>query len=594
MTRSCFWISLGIALAAGPAPVCAGVSAASPPRPNILLILADDLGYGDLGCYNSQSKVATPHLDKLSAEGLRFTDAHSPSTVCTPSRYSLLTGRMAFRTGYRGVFVGVGGPCLIEPGRLTLPQMLREQGYATACIGKWHVGLTFFDKAGQPVTQGGLDGVRQADFSRPIPDGPIHRGFERFFGTACCPTTDWLYAYIDQDRIPLPPTASLDKSRLPDHPYSQDCRPGLAAPGFDLEQVDLVFLRKSQEFLRQHVSSRPDRPFFLFHATQAVHLPSFAAPAFQGKTLAGPHGDFLFELDWIVGELLQTLAELGVADNTLVVFSSDNGPEVATALQMRADYGHDGARPWRGLKRDNWEGGHRVPLLIRWPGQVEPGSRSDQTVCLTDIMATCAAIVGTKLPADAAEDSVDLLPILRGETTTRPVRDYTLHQTIRLDLAIRRGPWKYLDHRGSGGNNYGVPPPDALAPPTAVPDAPGQLYNLETDPGETRNLYFQQPALVNDLQAQLEAAKRSGRSTARDREERLRYPKPMGELDATYSSDGSTCGSIPGRPRGLSGRRAARGRSGHPATVHLVSRKRRRRPASGLEPGWLRLDSAEQ
>jgi arylsulfatase A len=487
-------------------------SDAAQSRPNILLILADDLGYADVG-FQGCKDIPTPNLDKLAAEGLRFTDAHSPSTVCTPSRYSLLTGRMAFRTGYRGVFVGVGGPCLIEPGRLTLPQMLREQGYATACTGKWHVGLTFLDKTGRPVTRGGVEGVREVDFSRPIPDGPIHRGFDRFFGTACCPCTDWLYAYIDQDRVPIPPTAPLDKSRLPDHPYSKDCRPGLAAPGFDLEEVDLVFLRKSQEFLRQHVRSRPGQPFFLFHATQAVHLPSFAAPAFHGKTKAGPHGDFLFELDWIVGELLKTLDELGVADNTLVVFSSDNGPEVTTALHMRADYGHDGARPWRGFKRDNWEGGHRVPLLVRWPGQVKPGSRSDQTVCLTDIMATCAAVVGANLPADAAEDSVNLLPILRAEEATGPVRDYTLHQTIRLDLAIRRGPWKYLAHRGSGGNDYRVPPLDAWALATDLPNAPGQLYNLDTDPGETKNLYDQQPELVKELRSRLEAARQNGRST---------------------------------------------------------------------------------
>ena len=177
-----------------------GVLWANPGKPNILLILADDLGYGDLGCYNPESKISTPHLDSLARQGMRFTDAHSPATVCTPTRYSLLTGRMAFRTGMESVFTGVQGPCLIEEGRLTLPQMLREQGYTTACIGKWHIGMSFFDKEGNLITNGKIEGVKQADFSRPIPDGPIHRGFDRFFGTVCCPTTDWIYAFVEIGR----------------------------------------------------------------------------------------------------------------------------------------------------------------------------------------------------------------------------------------------------------------------------------------------------------------------------------------------------------------------------------------------------------
>jgi len=485
---------------------------ASSQRPNILFIFADDLGYGDVGCYNSESKVPTPNLDRLAAQGIRFTDAHSPSTVCTPSRYSLLTGRMCFRTGYRGVFTGAGGPCLIEPGRLTLPQMLREKGYATACVGKWHVGLTFYDKQGKPIHKGGLDAVKRIDYSRAIPDAPVHRGFDYFFGTACCPTTDWLYAYIDGDRIPVPPTRQIDKSGLPVHPYSRDCRSGMIAPNFDLEEVDLVFLEKSRKFLTEHVRKNPGKPFFLLHCTQAVHLPSFAADRFKGKTKAGPHGDFIFELDYIVGELLKTLEELGVAENTLVMFSSDNGPEVTTTVHMRQDYGHDGARPWRGMKRDNWEGGHRVPFIARWPGKIKAGTTSDQTTCLTDIMATCAQIVGAELPGNAAEDSISILPAMLGGKTTRPIRTYTLHQTISLAMGIRRGPWKYLDHKGSGGNRY----TSAVLRPYALPDtdpgAPGQLYNLASDPGERENLYSRHPEIVRELKAKLEEYKSIGRS----------------------------------------------------------------------------------
>jgi len=279
-------------------------------KPNILLILADDLGYGDVSCYNPHSRIPTPNIDRLARQGMRLTDAHSPSTVCTPTRYSLLTGRMAFRTGMRGVFTGAGGPCMIEQERLTLPGMLRQQGYATACIGKWHIGMTFHDKQGNPLNRNGLEAVRQIDYSRSIPDAPIHRGFDYFFGTACCPTTDWLYAFVEGDRIPVPPTGIVDRRPLPKHPYSRDNRPGMIAPDFDLEEVDLLFLRDN-----------PGQPFFLFHSTQAVHLPSFPADLFKGASAAGPHGDFILELDHVVGELTRTLKKLGVARNTLVIMT---------------------------------------------------------------------------------------------------------------------------------------------------------------------------------------------------------------------------------------------------------------------------------
>jgi len=483
-----------------------------PGQPNILFILADDLGYGDVACYNKESKVPTPNLDRLAREGMRFTDAHSPSTVCTPTRYSLLTGQMTFRINYGGVFAGVGGPCLIKENQLTLPQMLRDRGYSTAMTGKWHVGLSFLDKDGQRITKGGVEGVKMIDYSRAIPDAPIHRGFDQFFGTACCPGTAFLYAFIEGDHIPVPPTGLLDKTNLPKHPYAFDNRLGMIAPNYDLEQLDLVFLKKSQEWLEQHVKTHPGKPFFLLHSMCAAHLPSFAAPEFKGKTKAGPHGDFIFELDYVVGELTKTLEKLGLADNTLVMFASDNGPETTSVIHMRADYGHDGARPWRGMKRDQWEGGHRVPFIARWPGRIAPGSTSNQTVCLTDVMATCAAVTGATLPDNAAEDSFDILPVLLGKDGGKPVRDYTLHQTISLALAIRQGPWKYLDHRGSGGNNYNGDDLKPFALPDTAPTAPGQLYNLDPDPGETQNLYFTQPEITQRLKALLEKSKNEGRS----------------------------------------------------------------------------------
>ena len=494
------------------------ISAWAAERPNIVFILADDLGYGDVGCYNPESTIPTPNLDRLAKQGMRFTDAHSPCTVCTPTRYSLMTGQMAFRVPRGGsVFTGAGGPSLIAPDRLTLPKMLREAGYATACFGKWHVGMTFYDREGQPIHKGGLDAVKRIDYTHPIEGGPIDCGFDHFFGTACCPTTDWLYAFIDGNKVPKPPTVQLDRGPLPKHPYANDNRPGMVASDFDLEEVDITFLKKSQAFLKNHVNNSPDKPFFLFHSTQAVHLPSFPGRAFKGKTQSGPHGDFIFELDYVVGELMQSLERLGVADNTILMFSSDNGPEVPTIFHMRNDHRHDGARPWRGVKRDNWEGGHRVPFIVRWPGKVKQGSTSDQITSLTDVMATLATIVDTKLPANAAEDSFNMLPALLGQDRN-PIRSYILQQGFggTRYLAIRRGKWKYLDHKGSGGNRYES---HRLLKkyklPDTAPDAPAQLYDLQADPGETKNLYFLHPEIVEELKSLLQESIKNGRSVPR-------------------------------------------------------------------------------
>lgn len=486
-----------------------------PSRPNILLILADDLGYGDVGCYNPESRIPTPNLDRLAMDGMRFTDAHSPCTVCTPTRYSLMTGQMAFRVPNGGrVFSGAGGPSLIAPDRMTLPKMLREQGYSTACVGKWHIGLTFYDKDGQPIHNGDPESVKRIDYARRIDGGPIDCGFDQFFGTACCPTTDWLYAFIEGALIPVPPTGLLDKTNLPKHAYANDNRRGWLAPDFNLEEVDMKFLEKSQQFLHEHVRESPNKPFFLFHATQAVHLPSFPGKDFKGKTQSGPHGDFIFEFDHIVGELMKTLHQLNIADNTLVIITSDNGPEVPTVVHMRQDHNHDGARPWRGVKRDNWEGGHRVPFLVRWPGKVAPGSTSAQITSLCDVFVTAAELVGANVPDSAAEDSFSLLPVLMGKDN-ESMRPYLLQQAFSgsRDLAIRRGKWKYLAHKGSGGNNYEASPElKQYALPDTAPSAAGQLYDLESDPGETRNLTLTHPKIVSQLNTLLKQSIAAGRS----------------------------------------------------------------------------------
>lgn len=474
-------------------------------KPNIVVILADDLGYGDIGCYNDQSKIPTPNVDQLAKQGMRFTDAHSPSTVCTPSRYSVLTGRMCFRTGFRGVFTGVDGP-LIEKNRLTLPMMLKRAGYSTACVGKWHVGMTFFNKQGKPVKPrgGGVEKVRQVDFSRPIRRGPIDVGFDYFFGTVCCPTTDWLYAYIENDRIVKAPT-KLVKPTTKHWLEYEHFRTGLKSDDFHFRDVDLEFLKRSQSYLKDHVKTKPDQPFFLYHATQTAHLPALPAKQFIGKTKAGPLGDFIFEFDHIVGELMKMLDELGVTKNTLVIVTSDNGPEIVIT-HMREKYEHDSARPWRGFKRDNWEGGHRVPFVVRWPGMIREGSVNRQSICLTDIMATCADMIDVDLPKDAAEDSLSLLSAFKGKEVKRDV----VHQTMSLALGLRSGPWKLLDHKGSGGNNYNYERLKAYEIKDDAPKAPGQLYNLKSDPGETHNLYQKQADVAEQLQKQLDLYRKRG------------------------------------------------------------------------------------
>ena len=490
-------------------------------HPNILLILADDLGYGDVGCYNPKSRIPTPNLDQMARQGMQFLDAHSPCTVCTPTRYSLMTGQMAFRVPGGGrVFTGAGGPSLIAKDRLTIADMLKKKGYRTACVGKWHIGLTFFDKQGLPIHKGGLEAVKRVDFSRRIDGGPLDCGFDTFFGTACCPTTDWLYSFIEDDKIVNPPKQVLDRTGLPKHPYAVDNRRGMVSEDFDLESVDLKFLEKSREFLKAHKMRSNGKPFFLFHSTQAVHLPSFPEKSFQGKTEAGPHGDFIFELDFVVGELLKTLKELELDQDTLVIFTSDNGPEVLSVYHMRHDHDHDGARPWRGMKRDNWEGGHRVPFLVKWPGKIKPGSKTNQVTSLTDVMATVADIVDFELPKNSAEDSFSMLPVLRQktslqETTTNAIRPYLLMQGFGGSryLAIRKDNWKYLAHKGSGGNNYekGRFLKEYFLEDNA-PESKGQLYDLSKDPGEKKNLALEHANVARQMQSLLERSIRTGRS----------------------------------------------------------------------------------
>jgi arylsulfatase A len=510
-------LSFSLLIAAIPTLTAAGQ------LPNIIIIYADDLGYGDLSCYNPDSAYQTPRLDQMAAEGIRFTDAHSPSTICSPSRYGLFSGQQVYRStgGGGAAFEGPGGPSLLKPGTLTLGDMLREQGYRTGIFGKWHVGLTWLDKDGRPLG-GGFETSLLIDYTKstPLVDGPNAHGFDESFVTPNCPTTDPLYIYIENGLVPAPADRRHDRESLPNPggKWRWDNDEGWMAPGFEFVEADLLFYDRMRTFITSHHSLQPDQPFFAVLSTQIAHAPVLPAPEFDGVTGAGPRGDFVVQLDALVGRTLDLLVDLEIDGETLVLFNSDNGSETVHVAWMREDHNHDPCGGWRGMKRDAWEGGHRVPFIARWPGRIPAGQVSAQLANTTDVFATLASLVGYTLPDDAAVDSFDMLPVMLGiQDEERPVRPHLLTQSFRGEFQIRRGEWKYLDHQGSGGNRYDQNPLARYALPETEPEAPGQLYNLATDPGETTNLYFKESALRVELQALLAHLKDSGRSAPKNR-----------------------------------------------------------------------------
>lgn len=488
-----------------------------------MIIYADDLGIGDLSCYNPNAAYETPRLDKMAEEGIRFTDAHSPSTICSPSRYGLFSGQQIYRSTGRGggAFEGPSGPSYLKPGTLTLGDMLKEKGYLTGIFGKWHVGLTWLDKNGEKL-KGGFENSLLIDYekSTPLVDGPNKRGFDESFITPNCPTTDPLYIYIENGMVPVPADHRHKRDTLPNPggKWRWDNDEGWVAPGYKFVDADELFYAKTKSFITGHHKKNPEQPFLAVLSTQIAHAPVLPGPEFDGKTKGGPRGDFVYQLDDIVGRTLDLLDELGIDDETIVLFNADNGAETLHVDWMRKDHNHDPAAGMRGVKRDGWEGGHRVPFIVRWPSHIPAGQVSEQMTNTTDIMATLASIVGYKLPDDTAVDSFDMLPAMIGtQKEDQPIRPHLLTQSFRGEFQIRQGDWKYLDHKGSGGNKYDNPPLSAYALPEKEPDAPGQLYNLATDPGETTNLYVKEAKKREELQALLKELKESGRSAPRGR-----------------------------------------------------------------------------
>lgn len=450
-------------------------SAASPPH--VVVILVDDMGYGDPGCYNPKSKIPTPNIDRLAAEGMRFTDAHAPGPLCHASRYGLMTGRYPFRTD---VSKWPTKP-LIDQGQVTLPSLLAGAGYETAMVGKWHLGFA------------------ENGYANPLPGGPVDRGFGSFFGLRA--STDIPpYFYIRGDRAVKPPSLPIAAGRSEGWSPIQGAfwRAGEIAPELALADVLPRFTEEAISVIRQR---DPAKPLMLYLAYPAPHTPWLPAPEFRGKSGAGLYGDFLMMVDHEIGRVLAALETAKILQDSLLVFTSDNGPVWYPADTARL--GHDSCGGLRGMKSDAWEAGHRMPFIVRWPGTVEAGSVSKQTISFTDLLATFSDITGRELPAAAGPDSFSFLPVLKGGAMRRaPV----VMESGGGFMTIRSGSWKLIEGLGSGGFSQ----PAVIKP---GPDDPaGQLYELATDPGETTNRFTAEPEVVARLRGEMRKIVESGRS----------------------------------------------------------------------------------
>ncbi len=474
-------------------------------RPNIVLILADDMGYGDCGCNSPESKIPTPALDRLAGRGMRFTDAHASSSVCTPSRYSILTGRYSWRTRLKSGVLWPWDPPLIEPDRRTAAGLLRQHGYRTACFGKWHLGWEWATLDGAPAWEGTEYGKhdsplrhalgRNIDYSKPVRGGPVDCGFDTYFGVDVPNFPP--YTWFEDDRLTDPPT-----EEKPDDLFGH---PGLMKPGWKHEAMIPEFTRRAVEYIE---SSGPE-PFFIYFPLTSPHNPIAPNEEFIGRSGAGLYGDFVCEVDWVVGEVAAALERKGIAGDTLLVFTSDNGPECSRsadggAYERVRTSGHYSMGGLRGVKRDTWEGGHRVPLVASWPRLVPEGARCDQLVMLGDFMATCADFLGVTLAEGEAEDSVSVLPLLRGETGTT-VRDSVVHHSCSGQFAVRRGNWVFIDAPSGDDNDE---PEWFKAERGYVPhDHPGELFDLGADLSERENLYAERPDVVGELSQLLDATR---------------------------------------------------------------------------------------
>ena len=481
------------------------VTAVSGERLNIVLIYADDLGYGDLQSYHPDSKIPTPQLDQLAAEGLRLTDVHSSSGICTPSRYALLTGRAHWRD-FHSIDRGFDPP-FFKPGQLTLPEMLQQSGYYTACIGKWHLGNDW-DSIRKPGTPPDSREHGDFDWSKPLRGGANDHGFDYYFGDNVINFPP--YAWIENGLVLTVPDITFrghDENEQPKE-GNWECRDGPAMADWDFYQVLPTLGDKAVEYI--HSRKDKSEPFFLYFSLPSPHTPIVPNDEFDGSSGAGPYGDFVVETDDVCGRMFTALRDSGVYDKTIIIFTADNGAE-NLAYRRDEKFDHWSSAPLRGVKRDLYEGGHRVPALLKWPGITKAGGVSDALFSQTDLMATLAAYLDFDLPDDSAEDSFDFWPYLQGRSSVPP-RNTLVHNTFEGRYAIRRDNWVLIDHP-TGAHR---PPPNTWMEKHSVPPYTGLktgLYNLEDDIGQRHNLTGKHPEIVAELQELLRSI-RAGNHTA--------------------------------------------------------------------------------
>jgi len=466
----------------------AGDSPQTSAKPNIVVILADDFGVGDIQAHYPQNKIPTPHLDRLVRQGRSFTDAHTSSAVCSPTRYGLLTGRYNWRTRLQEWVLAAYEPPLIVADRPTLPGFLRQHGYHTACVGKWHLGWEWpGPQPSRMMEKANGQAFLQWDYAQPITGGPTDRGFDYYFGVDVPNFPP--FTYIENDRV-----VTLPSEKFQPDPSEGVVLPGQfagapAAPEWQLQDILPELTRRAVRYV--HDRAKEQQPFFLYFSLTSPHEPIVPTEDFRGKSGIAPIADFVMQTDWSAGQVVEAIDKAGLAENTIVVFTADNGHSHYTGWQQLVAAGHHPSGPYRGHKGDIWEGGHRVPLVVRWPGHIKAGTSSEQLVCLTDLFATCAEVVGAEPPANGAEDSLSFLAALLGKPNSDGRSTLVSHSNFG-EFAYRDGPWK-LVFRMSGRNLA-----ESRGKPTVA-----ELYRLDTDVGEMTDLAAQHPEVVermaNDL-----------------------------------------------------------------------------------------------
>ncbi len=479
--------------------------------PNIVIVLADDFGVGDIQAHYPDNKIATPHLDQLVREGCSFTDAHTSSAVCTPTRYGLLTGRYNWRTRLQEWVLAAYEPPLIQSGRPTLAGFLREQGYHTACVGKWHLGWNWPGPQPSRMTEKrNGQGFYRWDFTQPVEGGPTDRGFDYYFGVDVPNFPP--FTFLENKRIVAQPTAKYQPDDTEGIVLPKGFTGAPCAPGWRLQEILPELTRRSVGYVQARAAQ--DQPFLLYLSLTSPHEPVVPSARFRGQSGIAPIADFVMETDWCVGQVHQAVQKAGVADNTLFIFTADNGHSHYTGWPQLIAAGHHPSGPYRGHKGDIWEGGHRVPLVACWPGHVAAGSQSDQLVCLTDLFATCAEVIGEPLPGTAAEDSVSFAPALSGQSD-EPGRTSLVSHSNAGEFAYRRGPWKLVFRLG--GKNL----EQSRGKPTVA-----ELYHLGADIAEQKNVAPDHPDVVRQLREELtdviaRGATRTGIAAANDTDVRF-------------------------------------------------------------------------